>query len=119
MSDAPRPATPDPQDGRPAGTGAAQGGATESTRESGSAAGAAPDGPRPAAPVRRLTDADADGGTGITRSRPFAENLGIVVAAFVLGTVVAEVAGAANLGTALSFGQIAFAIALVFVLVRR
>lgn len=66
-------------------------------------------------PVRRLTDADAR----ITRSRPFAENLAIVAGAFVVSTLIAELAGAANLGTALSFGQIGFAIALVWVLVRR
>lgn len=89
--------------------------------------------------VRRLTDADAKGRRGLGRrrgpaadagpgtdgedappgSRPFVENLGIVLGAMVGGTLVAEVAGAANLGTALSFGQIAFAIALVWVLVRR
>jgi len=42
-----------------------------------------------------------------------------LLGAFVLGTVLAELAGAANLGTSLSFGQIAFALALVFVLLRR
>jgi uncharacterized membrane protein (DUF485 family) len=38
--------------------------------------------------------------------------------AFAGATLVAELAGAANLGTALAFGQIAFAIALVALLVR-
>jgi len=66
-------------------------------------------------PARRLTDADA----ALPASRPFWSNVAIVLAAFVGGTVVAEIAGAANLGTALSFGQIAFAVALVVVLVRR
>jgi hypothetical protein len=44
----------------------------------------------------------------------------ILVLAGVCGgaTLVAELAGAANLGTALAFGQIAFVIALVAVLVR-
>ncbi len=46
-------------------------------------------------------------------------DLAILVAALVLGTVVAGVAGAANLGTALTFGVIAFAIALVGVLLKR
>jgi hypothetical protein len=101
MSDAPRGAAPGPEKA-----------AAERSGDAGST-------PQRAAPVRRLTDADAHGGAGIPRSRPFAENLAIVVGAFVLGTLVAEVAGAANLGTALSFGQIAFAIALVWVLVRR
>jgi hypothetical protein len=66
-------------------------------------------------PARRRTDADAD----VPRSRPFAENVAIVAGAFVVSTLIAELAGAANLGTALSFGQIGFAIALVWVLVRR
>ena len=35
------------------------------------------------------------------------------------GDVVAELAGAANLGTAMSFGQIGFALAVVYVVVRR
>ena len=34
-------------------------------------------------------------------------------------TAVAELAGAANLGTAMGIGQIAFAIALVWLLLRR
>jgi hypothetical protein len=49
----------------------------------------------------------------------FAIDLGIVLAAAVLGTVVAAILGATNLGTALTFGQIAFAIALVYVLLKR
>ncbi|MGE4428143.1 MAG: hypothetical protein AB7G37_16955 [Solirubrobacteraceae bacterium] len=97
-------------------------------------------GTRPTATtVRRLTDADARGGRLMRRrpsggeggddgggavevirpSRPFLENLAVLAGAMVGGTLVAEFAGAANLGTALSFGQIAFAIALVFVLLRR
>lgn len=86
--------------------------------------------PRAAGGVRRLTDADAkgrggrlaratgeDGGT--PASRPLVQNAAIVGGALVGGTSIAEVAGATNLGTALSFGQIAFAIALVYVLIRR
>jgi len=46
-------------------------------------------------------------------------DLALMLGAFVAATVVAELAGAANLGTALSFGQIAFALAAVFVLLRR
>ncbi len=46
-------------------------------------------------------------------------NLALILGAFVLATLIAEIAGATNLGTALTFGQIAFAGALVFVLVRR
>jgi hypothetical protein len=46
-------------------------------------------------------------------------DLAIMIGAFVVATVVAEIAGAANLGTAMSFGQIAFALAAVYVLLRR
>jgi hypothetical protein len=43
----------------------------------------------------------------------------ILLAAFVAGTGVAALFGAANFGTALTFGQIAFAAALVYVLLKR
>jgi hypothetical protein len=46
-------------------------------------------------------------------------DLALMVGAFVVATVIAELAGAANLGTSMSFGQIAFALAAVFVLLRR
>ena len=49
----------------------------------------------------------------------FAADLGIVIAAAIAGTLVAALFGAANLGTALTFGQIAFAVALVWVLLKR
>jgi hypothetical protein len=45
--------------------------------------------------------------------------LALMLAAFAAATLVAELAGAPNLGTALTFGQIAFALAAVFVLLRR
>jgi hypothetical protein len=44
--------------------------------------------------------------------------LGVPVGAFAAATAVAELAGAANLGTAMTFGQIAFVIALLVVLLR-
>ena len=44
--------------------------------------------------------------------------LALALAAFALGTLVAQVAGAANLGTAMAFGQIAFAVAVVGLLLR-
>lgn len=69
----------------------------------------------PAEAVQRLTDADAQ----LPESRPLAQNVAIVVGTFAVVSLIAELAGAANLGTALSFGQIGFAIALVYVLVRR
>ena len=46
-------------------------------------------------------------------------DLAIVLGAFALASAVAGVLGAANFGTALSFGQIGFAAALVYVLLRR
>jgi uncharacterized membrane protein (DUF485 family) len=46
-------------------------------------------------------------------------NLAIVIAAFAAGTALAALFGATNFGTALGIGQITFAAALVYVLLRR
>ena len=46
-------------------------------------------------------------------------DLVIMLGAFAAATLIAELAGAANLGTAMSFGQIGFGLAAVYVLVRR
>jgi hypothetical protein len=46
-------------------------------------------------------------------------DLALMLGAFVAATALAGLLGAANLGIALSFGQIAFALAVVFVLVKR
>jgi ABC-type methionine transport system permease subunit len=46
-------------------------------------------------------------------------DLAIVVAAFVGATALAGLLGATNLGTALAFGQMAFALATVLVIIRR
>lgn len=43
----------------------------------------------------------------------------IMFGAFLVASVLAGALGAVNLGTALAFGQIAFAIATAFVLLRR
>jgi hypothetical protein len=43
----------------------------------------------------------------------------LLLAVFAIVTAIAGALGATNLGTALTFGQIAFAFTLVFVLVRR
>ena len=43
----------------------------------------------------------------------------IMVGAFVAGTLLALLFGAINTGTALAFGQIAFAIAAISVIARR
>lgn len=44
--------------------------------------------------------------------------LAVLAGAFGVGVLVAELAGAANLGVAFGAGQIAFAITLVFLLLR-
>jgi hypothetical protein len=48
-----------------------------------------------------------------------ARDLATMFGAFVLASALAGALGAINLGTALAFGQIAFAIATVFVILRR
>jgi hypothetical protein len=48
-----------------------------------------------------------------------ARNLLLIIGAFVLGSALAGALGAANLGTALAFGQIALAITTVYVMVKR
>jgi hypothetical protein len=53
-----------------------------------------------------------------TRSRVGGDLL-LIFGAFVLASALAGALGAVNLGTALSFGQIALAIAVVYVLLRR
>ena len=45
--------------------------------------------------------------------------LAIVLAAFAIGVGLAELFGAKNLGTALGVGELTFAVALVYVLIRR
>jgi hypothetical protein len=45
--------------------------------------------------------------------------LGILAAAFAVSSALAGLVGAANLGTALTFGQIGFCAALLVVLLRR
>ena len=45
--------------------------------------------------------------------------IGFLVVVFGVVVLVAELAGAANLGVALGIGQIAFAIAVVYLLLRR
>lgn len=46
-------------------------------------------------------------------------DLAVLVAVFAAVTALAEALGAPNLGTAASFGQIAFMLALAAILVRR
>ena len=51
--------------------------------------------------------------------RNFLREAAVLIAVFAVATALAKLFGAANLGTAMGFGQIAFAIALVWVLARR
>lgn len=46
-------------------------------------------------------------------------DLSIMFGAFVLASALAAALGAVNLGTALAFGQIGFAISVVYVMVKR
>jgi hypothetical protein len=48
-----------------------------------------------------------------------AADLVLLAGAFTLGTAIAAAAGAPNFGTALTFGQLAFAATLVWILARR
>jgi hypothetical protein len=48
-----------------------------------------------------------------------ARSVAIMFGAFILASALAGALGAVNLGTALTFGQMAFAIATVYVIVRR
>jgi hypothetical protein len=48
-----------------------------------------------------------------------ARDLLIMFGAFVLASAIAGALGAPNLGTALTFGQIAFAASVVYVLLKR
>jgi hypothetical protein len=48
-----------------------------------------------------------------------ARNLLLIVGAFVVASALAGALGATNLGTALSFGQIALALMVVYVMIRH
>ena len=45
--------------------------------------------------------------------------IALLAAVFAVTTAIAELAGAANLGTAMGIGQIAFAITLIWLLLKR
>ena len=49
----------------------------------------------------------------------FLAQAGVLLGVFAVVTVLAELAGAANLGTAMGIGQIAFTAALVALLLKR
>ena len=48
-----------------------------------------------------------------------AKDVAALASVFAVTTATAELAGAANLGTAMAFGQIAFAIAVLALILRR
>jgi hypothetical protein len=48
-----------------------------------------------------------------------ARDLATMFGAFVLASALAGALGAANLGTALAFGQMAFALSVIYVMLRR
>ena len=75
--------------------------------------------PRSAAPARSGKDEPVRASTGGIASRAVLLDLLIMLGAFVLVSAVAGLAGAPNLGTALSFGQIGFGLAAVYVMLRR
>ena len=77
---------------------------------------------RPAAEAPAPGDepAAASGGPDAGRRtwRRIAVDVAVLIAVFAVTAAIAELAGAANLGVALGIGQVAFAIALVVVLLR-
>jgi hypothetical protein len=68
-------------------------------------------------PAPRPIDGDSAPGRPPNRIS-FAAQVGLLVAVFAAGVGVAELFGAANLGTAFGIGQICFAIVLVALLLR-
>jgi hypothetical protein len=74
-------------------------------------------GGRPEAEARQPPRGDGAPGRRPARIS-FVAQAGILVAVFAVVSLIADLAGAANLGVALGIGQIAFAIALVAVIVK-
>jgi hypothetical protein len=96
--------------------GRAAPGASAGSRDTGGDArqagrGGRPGGGRGAAGEARQAGAAGDWSLGL--------QLAFLVAVFAVVVLVAELAGAANLGVALGVGQIAFAIAVIYLLLRR
>lgn len=78
---------------------------------------------KPAARKPAIPAASANPGTTLAEDRrPLhgsLEDAGIALGTMAVVTVVAELAGAANLGTALGIGVVGFGLALIYVLARR
>ena len=49
----------------------------------------------------------------------FLRQAALLIAVFAIATALAELFGAKNLGTAMGFGQIGFALGLVYLVIRR
>jgi len=60
-----------------------------------------------------------DSRAGRSRRPRLLRGFAVLLAAFAVASALAGLLGAANLGTALAFGQIGFALALVYLLLRR
>ena len=76
--------------------------------------------PSAGAPAPADEPAAASGGPDAGRRtwQRIAVDVAVLIAVFAVTAAIAELAGAANLGVALGIGQVAFAIALVVVLLR-
>jgi hypothetical protein len=93
-------------------------------KDAGREAGARPEGPpqrpRGARPGREGPTGDAaPERPPAGRGTSLGAQLVLLAAVFALAVLVAELVGAASLGVAFGVGQIAFAIALVYLLIRR
>ncbi|MEA2195380.1 MAG: hypothetical protein QOG42_1814 [Solirubrobacteraceae bacterium] len=55
----------------------------------------------------------------MSRRRELLVDLALILGAFLIATLVAQAAGAANLGTAMTFGQIGVALAALYVVMKR
>jgi len=69
-------------------------------------------------PGAARADGPAASGAAPASSRRVAVDVAVLIAVFAVTAGIAELAGAANLGVALGVGQVAFAIALVVLLLR-
>jgi hypothetical protein len=102
---------------RDRGSGRAAGGARGGRAGSGAAGG----GPRAGREAEPSRGAWAPGPVAPYRrppAIPFLGQVGILVGVFAVTTLIAELAGAANLGVSLGIATIPFSIALVLVIVR-
>ena len=85
----------------------------------GSGAGSGQPAARGGAASGRRASGSSDPEAGRRTWRGIAIDVAILIAVFAVTSAIAELAGAANLGVALGIGQVAFAIALVVVLLRE